>query len=268
MPRPDPKRPLALTIAGTDPGGGAGLQADLKTFAALGVYGYSVTTMVIAQNSRQVSDFELVSPELIRRQLEILAAEAMPAAVKTGVIGNVAMVKAIARGIQRLGLPAPVVDPVIVSSSGARLLGPDGARAMRQRLIPIARVVTPNIPEAESLTKLAIDSAAAMREAARRIVKLGAQAVVIKGGHGANEKTVSDLFFDGRRFVTMSGPRIAGGGAHGTGCAFAAAIAAYLARGEELEGAVRGAKRFVAAALRRAFRLGNGGLLLDHFARG
>src|SRR5208337_3243886 len=142
---PNSKHPVALTIAGSDPGGGAGLQADLKTFAALGVYGYSVITEVIAQNSSRVTGVENVSPEMVEAQLDTLALECVPRAVKTGALANAAIVKTVARAIERLKLPAPVVDPVIVSSSGALLIGPKGERAIRKRLIPIARIVTPNI---------------------------------------------------------------------------------------------------------------------------
>jgi len=265
---PNSKHPVALTIAGSDPGGGAGLQADLKTFAALGVYGYSVITQVIAQNSRRVDDVEPVSPEMVEAQLRTLALESAPRAVKTGALATAAIVKAVARAIEQLKLPQPVVDPVIVSSSGALLIGPKGERAIRKRLIPIARIVTPNIAEAEMLSRMRIDSDAAIREAAKKIVKLGARAVVIKGGHRDDDRFATDLFYDGRNFVELKETRIKGGGAHGTGCAFSAAIAAYLARGADLEDSVRGAKRYVTAALRHSFKLGKGRALLDHFARG
>jgi hydroxymethylpyrimidine/phosphomethylpyrimidine kinase len=256
-----------MTIAGSDPGGGAGIQADLKTFAALDVYGYSVLTQIIAQNSSRLGDVEHASVKIVVAQIEMLAAEHIPAALKTGALANFEVVEAVARAIVDLKLPRPVVDPVMVSSSGARLLGPKGKRAIRKRLIPLARVVTPNIPEAEALTKVEIDSDAAMREAARKIVAMGADAVVIKGGHRKHDQSATDLLLDGKRFIVMKGPRLPGDGAHGTGCAFAAAIAAYLARGENLETAVRGAKRFVADALKHSFKLGGGRALLDHFAR-
>src|SRR5271156_6355719 len=168
---------VAMTIAGSDPSGGAGLQADLKTFAALGVYGYSVITQVIAQNSWKVAEVEAVSPEMVEAQLDVLSLEFAPRALKTGALSNVNVVKAVARAIQRLKLPAPVVDPVTVSSSGARLLGPKGERAIRKRLLPLAVIVTPNIPEAEGLADVQIDSDAAMRKAAKKILKLGAKAV-------------------------------------------------------------------------------------------
>jgi hydroxymethylpyrimidine/phosphomethylpyrimidine kinase len=263
----NPQRPIALTIAGSDPGGGAGLQADLKTFAALGVYGYSVLTQVIAQNSTHVTDVEHASEEIVKHQLETLLEECTPIAVKTGALANVDIVKTVARAIKDLKLPAPVVDPVLVSSSGARLLGSKGKRAMRKKLLPLARVITPNIPEAEALARMEIDSDAALREAATVIVKMGAQAVVIKGGHGSDDKSANDLLYDGKNFVEFKGSRIAGDGAHGTGCAFSAAIAAYLARGENLEDAVRGAKRYVTAALKNSFKLGSGRALLEHFTQ-
>jgi hydroxymethylpyrimidine/phosphomethylpyrimidine kinase len=258
---------VAMTIAGSDPGGGAGIQADLKTFAALGVYGYSVITDVIAQNSSAVTRTDPVAPALVTQQIESLAAECIPHALKTGALGNAAIVKAVARAIVKLSLPAPVVDPVIVASSGSRLLDPAGERAIRDFLIPLARIVTPNIAEAEALTAIRIDTDAAIREAARRIVAMGARAVVIKGGHrkSADGKAI-DVFYDGRHFIELKSDRIPGGGAHGTGCAFSAAIAAYLARGKNLEDAVRSAKRYVTKALKHRFKLGKGRALLDHFA--
>jgi hydroxymethylpyrimidine/phosphomethylpyrimidine kinase len=265
---PNSKHLVALTVAGSDPGGGAGLQADIKTFAALGVYGYSVITEVIAQNSVRVAGVEAVSPEIVEAQLDTLALECVPRAMKTGTLANAAIVKVVARAIERLKLPAPVVDPVIVSSSGALLIGPKGERAIRKRLIPVARIVTPNIPEAEVLARIRIDSDAAIREAAIKIIKLGARAVVIKGGHRKDSASATDLFYDGRRFIELKSARVAGGGAHGTGCAFSAAIAAHLAHGISLEDAVRGAKRYVTAALRQSFKLGKGRAVLDHFARG
>jgi hydroxymethylpyrimidine/phosphomethylpyrimidine kinase len=260
-------RPIALTIAGSDPGGGAGLQADLKTFAALGVYGYSVLTAVIAQNSTRVTRADPVDPVMVSAQIEAVCAERRPDAAKTGALAAKAVVDAIARAIRTLKLPAPVVDPVMLSSSGTRLLDEGGQRAMRVRLVPLARVVTPNVPEAEVLAGMEIDGTNAMREAARRIVKLGARAVVIKGGHLGPACDATDLLYDGRGFVVLSAPRLAVGDVHGTGCAFSAAIAAYLARRMSLEQAVRGAKKFVAGALMKRFSLGKGRPLLDHFAR-
>lgn len=266
-------RPVAMTIAGSDPGGGAGVQADLKTFAALSVYGFSTITAIIAQNSAEVARVDAVAAAMVAEQIKIVAEERRPDALKTGALVSAEIVAAVARAIADLRLPAPVIDPVLISSSGVRLLDRAGERSLRERLIPLARVVTPNIPEAEALTGIEIDGEPALRRAARALRKMGARAVLIKGGHaravngGAPDRAV-DLLYDGRGFVEFTSARIVGGGAHGTGCALSAAIAAYLARGDDLETAVRRAKEFVTRAMRRGFTLGPGGRpLLDHFAR-
>lgn len=261
-----------MTIAGSDPGGGAGLQADLKTFAALKVYGFSVITAVIAQNSARVARVVPVDPSLVAAQLETIVAERRPDSLKTGALASAAIVEAVADAIRALRLPPPVVDPVMVSSSGARLLNVRGERMMRERLIPLARIVTPNIPEAEALSCVVIDGPAGMRAAARAIRRIGARAVLIKGGHpfsrtsDARQARAVDLFYDGRKFIELAGARVPGSGAHGTGCALAAAVAAWLARGADLETAVRRAKTFVTRALRNGFTIGTGRMLLDHFA--
>jgi hydroxymethylpyrimidine/phosphomethylpyrimidine kinase len=261
-------RPAALTIAGSDSGGGAGVPADLKTFAALEVYGFSVITSVIAQNSARVFRMAPMPPTLVAAQIEAVAAERRAGAVKTGALATAAIVGAVADSIIALRLPAPVVDPVMVASSGARLLDRAGQSALAERLIPLARVVTPNLLEAQTLSGIEIDGSTAAHEAARRIVALGARAVVIKGGHLAPGFDAIDLLYNGRSFISLSAPRLKLGDAHGTGCAFSAAIAAHLARGRDLENAVRGAKQFVTAALRASFRFGAGRPLLDHFAAG
>ena len=197
--------PVALTIAGSDPSGGAGVQADLKTFAAHRVYGFSAITSVIAQNSARVGRIAPVDPALVAEQIAAVVRQHRPGAIKTGALANAAIVAAVARTIRRLRLPAPVVDPVLISSSGKRLVDRAGEAAIRSRLIPIARIVTPNIAEAEALTGIAIDDASAMRAAARALIAMGARAVVIKGGHlGANQPAL-DLFYDGRRFVELIG---------------------------------------------------------------
>jgi hydroxymethylpyrimidine/phosphomethylpyrimidine kinase len=260
-------KPAALTIAGSDPSGGAGIQADLKTFAALGVYGCSAITSVIAQNSARVRRVAPVSAGMVAAQIETIVAERRPDAVKTGALARAEIVNAVARTIERLKLPAPVVDPVLISSSGARLLDRAGERSLRARLIPLARVVTPNIPEAEALTGVRIEDVAGMRAAARALVAMGARAVVIKGGHLGRDAPALDVLYDGRAWVELRGGRVAGEGAHGTGCALSAAIAAHLARGAALEVAVRRAKAYVAAALKHRFKLGKGRPMLDHFAR-
>ena len=255
---------IVLTIAGSDPGGGAGIQADLKTFAALGVYGYSAITQVIAQNSSTVRDIERVSPRMIARQVELLARERPPDEIKVGALGGGAAVRSVVRVIKNLRLAAPVVDPVIVSSAGVRLLDRAGEAALVKYLIPLAKVVTPNIAEAQALTGIRITSDEQMRRAAERLVWMGARAVVIKGGHRGGSES-SDILLDSHHLRWLRARRIAGAAAHGTGCAFSAAIAAYLARGVELEAAVSAAKRYVTAALKQSFKFGGGRSLLEHF---
>ncbi len=174
--------------------------------------------------------------------------------------------RVVADAIRDFKLPPPVVDPVMVSTSGARLLDIAGERVLREKLLPLACVVTPNLPEAELLSGIAIDGADVMKAAARAIHKRGARAVIIKGGHSSDTRAI-DLLFDGRRFIELSSPRLPGDGAHGTGCAFSAAIAANLAKGVDLETAARRAKAFITRALRGRFTLGTGRPLLDHFAR-
>ncbi|HEY1851810.1 MAG TPA: bifunctional hydroxymethylpyrimidine kinase/phosphomethylpyrimidine kinase [Candidatus Binataceae bacterium] len=275
------KWPVAMTIAGSDPGGGAGLQADLKTFAAFRIYGFSIITAVIAQNSVRVSRVQPIDAAMVADQIATLIAERIPDALKTGALANAAVVNAVAKAIEDFALPAPVVDPVLIASSGARLLDEAGERALVTQLFPLARVITPNIPEAATLSGIEIDGPSAMRAAARKLRRLGARAIVIKGGHGfssdhaagVTRKSASviqstDLLFDGRSFTEFTARRIAGDGAHGTGCAFSAAIAARLAYGDDLEAAVRKAKAFVSRALRARFVLSERGRsLLDHFAR-
>jgi hydroxymethylpyrimidine/phosphomethylpyrimidine kinase len=258
-------RPTALTIAGTDSGGGAGIQADLKSFAALGVYGFSAITQVVAQNSSRVLRAAPVDPEVVAAQIEAVAIERKPNAVKIGALATAPIVKAVATAIADFKLAAPVVDPVLISSSGTRLLSKTGEAALIVHIVPHARVITPNIPEAEMLSGVKIAKPADAHEAARRFIKMGARAVVIKGGHLDTDTDAIDLLYDGRSFVALKAPRIIGD-AHGTGCAFSAAIAAYLARGRDLESAARGAKEFVTAALLASFRFGKGRPLLDHFA--
>ena len=212
------KRSVALTIAGSDPGGGAGIQADLKTFAALGVYGYSAITAVIAQNSSTVNRVMPVEASMVSAQIETLAAERRPGAIKTGALGTAKIVEAVAEALSRLDLPAPVVDPVLLSSAGTRLLDRAGERALLKRLLPLARLVTPNLAEAQALSGIDGTSPAALRAMARALGKAGARAVLIKGGHtgacsGAAEKSRNhsiDLFYDGREFVELRAARIRG----------------------------------------------------------
>lgn len=256
--------PVALTIAGSDSGAGAGIQADLKTFAAHGVYGTTAITAVTAQNTLGVFAFDVLSPPLVRAQIDAVAADLPPRAVKTGMLATAAIVETVAAAIRDLRLPQVVVDPVMISKSGARLLDDQALAAVKAALLPHAAVVTPNIPEAEALTGLAIRSDGDRREAARRLLAFGARAVVIKGGHLPTDDIV-DLLYDGETFSEFRGERVPGRHTHGTGCTFAAAIAAQLALGRPLVDAVPMAQRYVAKAIGRAPNLGAGNGPVGHF---
>jgi hydroxymethylpyrimidine/phosphomethylpyrimidine kinase len=261
---------VALTIAGSDTSGGAGLQADLKTFASLGVYGLSVTTAITAQSTVGVVDAAALSADLVTAQIEAVAGDIDVHAVKTGMLGTAAIVEAVAAAIQELELPFVVVDPVLSSSRGDRLLDDDGVQMLRTELLPLAHVVTPNVPEAEALSGKRIDSDDDLKEAARRIHGMGAAAVVITGGHRPPATDhrlpeVIDVLFDGSRLLEFHTARVDSGSAHGTGCAFAAAIAAYLALGRPLDDAAERAQRYVAAAIRNRLVIGHGQALLNHF---
>jgi hydroxymethylpyrimidine/phosphomethylpyrimidine kinase len=263
----------ALTIAGSDSGGGAGIQADLKTFAAFGVYGTSAITAVTAQNTLGVAAAAALSADLVTAQIEAIAGDIRIDATKIGMLATAAIVEAVASAIEELDLPLVVLDPVMVSSSGERLLDDDGIQALRVELLPRARVVTPNIPEAEVLSGCRIESAADRRRAAERIHEIGAAAVVITGGHAvvdpvdAADNLVVDLLFDGASFTELKTPRAVTGshGLHGTGCAFASALAAGLALGEPLAIAAGRAQRYVAGAIAHSVAIGHGARVLDHF---
>jgi hydroxymethylpyrimidine/phosphomethylpyrimidine kinase len=246
----------ALTIAGSDSGAGAGIQADLKTFAALGVYGTSAITAITAQNTVGVSAICALSPKLVAAQIDAVMEDIGADAVKTGMLANAAIIETVARKIRQHRLEKVVVDPVMVATSGDLLITKSAVAALRARLIPLATVVTPNIPEAEELTGMTIRRAQEVEEAARRIVALGARSVVIKGGH--RKGPAIDLFYDGKKFRALYAPRIRTTNTHGTGCTFSAAIAANLAQGKKLETAVTLAKQFITEAIRRAFPVGAG----------
>jgi hydroxymethylpyrimidine/phosphomethylpyrimidine kinase len=259
--------PTAITIAGSDSGGGAGIQADLKTFAALGVYGTSAIAAITAQNTTGVVSAEALSADLVIAQIEAIAGDIALHAVKTGMLATAALVEAVAACIKELELPRVVVDPVMLAKSGDRLLDEDAVQAMRAELLPLAQVVTPNIPEAEVLSGMSIASLADAREAARRIHGLGPGAVIVKGGH-AKGAGITDLLFDGAQFLEFRTPRIDTRNTHGTGCTFASAVAAYLARGFTLEESARHAQAYVAGAIRFALPIGHGHGPLDHFWAG
>jgi hydroxymethylpyrimidine/phosphomethylpyrimidine kinase len=258
----------ALTIAGSDSGGGAGIQADLKTFAAHGIYGTSAITAVTAQNTRGVQAWEPVSTELVIAQIETVAVDLPPAAVKTGMLANAAIVEAVAATIAELDLPNLVVDPVMIAKGGDRLLVEDAIATIRAELLKEAEVVTPNVPEAEVLAETRISSVSDMGTAARRIQQLGASVVVVKGGHLDTGAIVIDVVCTRDALFELRGPRLDTRHTHGTGCTLAAAIAARLARGDTVEEAVRGGRHYLEGALRHAPGLGSGHGPLDHFWAG
>jgi hydroxymethylpyrimidine/phosphomethylpyrimidine kinase len=256
----------ALTIAGSDSGGGAGIQADLKTFAAHGVYGTSAITAVTAQNTVGVTCFEALSADLVAAQIEAVFSDIGAHAAKTGMLANAAITEAVAAAVEDLEIPLLVVDPVMVAKSGDRLVDEEAVGVMRLELLRRAFVVTPNIPEAETLAEMRIVSDEDRKEAARRIVKLGATAVIIKGGHLAAAE-IRDLLYDGHRFQEFTGPRVAGRFTHGTGCTFAAALTSRLALGEPLDAAIPLAQEYVAGAMRAGIEVGRGHGPLNHFWR-
>lgn len=254
----------ALSIAGSDAGGGAGVQADLKTFAALGVYGTTAITAVTAQNTTELTSVHTLSADLVTAQIETVASDIEIHATKTGMLVSSAIVEAVAATIKELDLPMVVVDPVMLAKDGTRLLDEDGIEALKSELLPLALVTTPNIPEAEVLSGVRIASVNDAREAARRIQALGPRNVIVTGGHGTGHDLV-DLLFDGERFHEFRTPRVITRNTHGTGCTFASAIAAWLAKGLTLVEATARAQTFVAGALRNTLAVGNGNGPLNHF---
>ena len=251
-----------MTIAGSDSGGGAGIQADLKTFAALGVYGTSALTAVTAQNTVGVRAVEEAPPALVAAQIDAVLEDIGADAAKTGMLSSAAIVAVTVGRIRAHGIARLVVDPVMVAKSGDRLLREDAVRALRTDLLPLARVVTPNLPEAETLAGVTIGSRADLEDAARRIAALGPRYVLIKGGHAPGDPI--DILYDGRAFREYPGARIATTSTHGTGCTLSAAIVAYLARGLAVEDAVGRAKEYVVAAMCAASPIGRGHGPLHH----
>lgn len=250
--------PVALTIAGSDSSGGAGIQADLKTFQALGVYGASAVTALTAQNTLGVRAVHETPPELVTAQIDAVLEDIGADGAKTGMLSSAPIVRAVAEAVRRWGLgPVLVVDPVMVAKSGDRLLREDAVRALVEELLPLAAIVMPNLPEAEVIVGHRIeDDDDAIRTAAREIRALGPRAVVLKGGHRAGRAV--DVFFDGQRWEELAAERIATTSTHGTGCTYSAATAARIALGDEPLDAVRRAKAFLTAALRHARPLGGG----------
>lgn len=252
---------LALTIAGSDPSGGAGIQADLKTFHRFGVYGAAVVSLITVQNTRGVLRSDPLSAELVAAQLDAVLADLPVRAVKTGALGSAEIIESIAAR----ALPQLVVDPVMLSSGGVPLLDPDARRTLRDVLFRHAALAMPNLPEAAALTGCEVRTPDQMREAARRVADFGPRAVLIKGGHLESGDALDILYRNGA-FAEFRAPRLATRHTHGTGCTYSAAIAALLARGLELEAAVGRAKAFVTEAIRTAPGLGAGNGPLNHFA--
>jgi len=255
--------PKALTIAGSDSGGGAGIQADLKTFAALGVYGMSVVTALTAQNTREVLAVVEPPPEMVRAQIDAVMSDIDADAVKTGMLSSAEIVAEVAAGIERYDMQNVVVDPVMVAKSGDRLLREDAVDAVIEHLLPITFIVTPNIPEAEVLAGRTIRTDADMIEAARAIHARGARIVVVKGGH--REGDAVDIVFDGANVERLSSPRVETRNTHGTGCTFSAAIAARLAAGREALDAISDAKTYLYGALLNSYEVGAGHSPVHHF---
>ena len=259
------RAPVVLTIAGSDSGGGAGIQADIKTLAALGVYGASAITAVTAQNTQQVIESLTLPPDLVAAQIDAVAGDIPVDATKTGMLATAEIVEVVAAKVREHDLRPLVVDPVMVAKSGDRLLNEDAIGTLREQLLPLATVLTPNLPEAEALLDRPLASWDDVRDGAKEIVSLGAEAVVITGGH--REGPAIDLFYDGREFREFTASRVDTTSTHGTGCAFASALAAALAKGEGPRGATAMAKAYVTKALQGAYPLGHGHGPVHHFFR-
>jgi hydroxymethylpyrimidine/phosphomethylpyrimidine kinase len=259
--------PVALTIAGSDSSGGAGIQADLKTFAALGVYGASVITALTAQNTQGVTGIHLVPPEFVTAQIDAVFADLAVGAVKIGMVAQLATIEAVATALARFSPKHVVLDPVMVATSGDRLLSADAVEALRTKLIPRAAILTPNLPEAAALLDEPMASGeAAIAEQGRRLLAMGCSAVLIKGGHGQGTESI-DYLVDRDGVTALPAPRIATQNTHGTGCSLSSAIAAALAKGADLRTAVGDAKVWISAAIAQAdrFSVGHGHGPIHHF---
>ena len=269
------KFPVALSIAGSDSGGGAGIQADLKTFAALGVHGASAIACLTAQNPKRVLAVEPCSPEMLRQQIEAVFEELNPVAIKTGMLFSAQNISVVADFFRRdefhesqtknkitdswnssLRKPPLIVDPVLISTSGAKLLQPAALKVLTEKLLPLAALVTPNLDEAEILAGQKISSPEDLRSAARKIYSRFGCAVLVKGGHLKNSRMAIDVFFDGKNELLLSAPFVKGISTHGTGCTYSAAICAALALGHDLPHAVEIGKNFITAAISNSFKIG------------
>ena len=255
--RPVTDLPVALTIAGSDSGGGAGIQADLKVFFALGCHGTSALTALTAQNTVGVRGIHQVPEDFVVAQIEAIVDDIGVDAAKTGMLASAGIVEAVAKAVEGADIRRLVVDPVFVSKHRDRLLAEDAVSALKSRLFPLALVVTPNLYEAGALIDREVSTLEEMRDAAKRLHDLGPRAVLVKGGHLEGDRAI-DVFYDGSNMLELEAPRIDTSDTHGTGCAISAAITARLARGDELEDAVRAAKDFITGAIERSLRLGKG----------
>jgi hydroxymethylpyrimidine/phosphomethylpyrimidine kinase len=253
--------PIALTIAGSDSGGGAGIQADLKAFAAIGVHGTSAITCITAQNPKRVTAIQAVTPKMLRQQIEAVFAEMPPAACKTGMLYSTELIRVVVDFFRHRKRPQLIVDPVMVATSGAHLLKPSAVAVLKDDLLPLATLVTPNVPEAEALTGYEITRPEDMRTVARLIRKHFGCAVLIKGGHLPKTDQAIDIFYDGRTELLMTAPRSKGVALHGAGCTTSAVIAAYCALGKALPQAVALAKEFVTQAVAHSHRVGRHSVL-------
>ena len=248
--------PVALTIAGSDSGGGAGIQADLKTFAALGVHGTTAITALTAQNTVTVTDILEIPTTMIRAQIDAVVEDLGVQAAKTGMLSSAAIIEAVAAAVAAHGIENLVVDPVMVAKGGARLLREDAVDALRTWLLPLAAILTPNLPEVEVLLRRRVATLAERRQAARDLLALGPRAVVVKGGHADGDAL--DIYWDGATWEELPAERLATINTHGSGCVFSAAIAAGLANGLDPPTAVRGAKEFITGAIASSLELGHG----------
>ena len=256
---------IVLTVAGSDSIAGAGIQADLKTFAALGVYGVTAVTAVTSQSTTGVLDVVALPPNIVRSQIEQVDDDVEISAVKTGMLASSEIVQVVAETIGRIQAPNLVVDPVMSASRFQRtLLAPEAVSVLRRQLLPLAAVVTPNLEEATALSGIRVESSSAAREAAKRISEFGPKAVVIKGGHLPGPQAI-DLLFYSESFTELAAPRSSNAAVHGTGCTFASAIAAQLALGDDIPAAVERAKQYVTGAIERSFEIGHGARILNHF---
>ncbi len=257
---------IALTIAGSDSGGGAGIQADLKTFASLGVYGASAITAVTAQDTQRVYDFVELSPEFVAAQIDAVMGDIGASAVKTGMLSSAPIIETVSERLKHWGVTNLVIDPVMIAKGGDKLLRDDAIGALKKHLLPLALVVTPNIPEAEALVGHPLDTLEQIHDAAKELHAMGAANVVIKGGH-RNEKMATDVLFDGQGFREYSTGRVDTQNTHGTGCTFASAVAATLAKGDTVVNSVASAKAFVTKALQESYAIGHGHGPVHHFYR-